>query len=156
MACSICSATTTSARRPRRGGCSDASGRSRACSAARRRAGRTVATVSLSRNGGPAVAVARHPRRAARAGLAVASGLVLAAAFPPVDLEFLGWVGLVPLLLACRGLGPRAAFAIGFLGGGAFYLPLPYWVAQTISAYSATPLAPAVPVRSLIVRVLPC
>ena len=115
-----------------------------------------MATVSLSRNGGPAVAVARHPRRAARAGLAVASGLVLAAAFPPVDLEFLGWVGLVPLLLACRGLGPRAAFAIGFLGGGVFYVAIVYWVAHTISAYSAIPVALAVPILLLMVSVLAC
>ena len=115
-----------------------------------------MATVSLSRNGGPAVAVARHPRRAARAGLAVASGLVLAAAFPPVDLEFLGWVGLVPLLLACRGLGPRAAFANGFLGGGVFYVAIVYWVAHTISAYSAIPVALAVPILLLMVSVLAC
>ena len=115
-----------------------------------------MATVSLSRNGGPAAAVARHPHRAARAGLAVTSGLVLAAAFPPVDLEFLGWVGLVPLLLACRGLGPRAAFANGFLGGGVFYVAIVYWVAHTISAYSAIPVALAVPILLLMVSVLAC
>src|SRR5207247_8703131 len=113
-----------------------------------------VATGSLSRNGGPARAVARGPRRAARVGLAVASGLVLASAFPPLDLEFLGWIGLVPLLRACRGLGPRAAFGTGWLGGAVFYLAIVYWVVHTISAYSAVPFALAVAVLLLMVRVL--
>ena len=115
-----------------------------------------MATVSLGRNGGPALAVARGPRRAARVGLAVASGLVLASAFPPLDLEFLGWIGLVPLLLACRGLGSWAAFGTGWLGGAVFYLAIVYWVAHTISAYSAVPFALAVAILLLMVSVLAC
>src|SRR5438477_619924 len=58
-----------------------------------------MATLSVSRNGGPGVAPVPARRGAVRLGLAVSSGLVLALAFPPLDLEFLGWIGLVPLLL---------------------------------------------------------
>src|SRR5439155_288489 len=84
------------------------------------------------------------------------SGLVLASAFPPLDLEFLGWIGLVPLLRACRGVGPRAAFGTGWLGGAVFYLAIVYWVVHTISAYSAVPFALAVAILLLMVSVLAC
>src|SRR5207244_875809 len=76
--------------------------------------------------------------------------------FPPLDLEFLGWIGLVPLLRACRGLGPRAAFGTGWLGGAVFYLAIVYWVVHTISAYSAVPFALAVAILLLMVSVLAC
>src|SRR3989442_4904174 len=99
-----------------------------------------MATLAVSRNGCPGVAPARARRGAVRIGLAVSSGLVLALAFPPLDLEFLGWIGLVPLLLAGRGLAPRAAFGVGWLGGAVFYLAIVYLVAHTIGAYSAVAL----------------
>src|SRR5438477_436608 len=115
-----------------------------------------MATLSVSRNGGPGVAPVPARRGAVRLGLAVSSGLVLALAFPPLDLEFLGWIGLVPLLRACRGLGPRAAFGTGWLGGAVFYLAIVYWVVHTISAYSAVPFALAVAILLLMVSVLAC
>ena len=115
-----------------------------------------MATLSVSRNGGPGVAPVPARRGAVRLGLAVSSGLVLALAFPPLDLEFLGWIGLVPLLLACRGLAPRAAFGVGWLGGAVFYLAIVYWVAHTIGAYSAVPFVLAVAILLLMVSVLAC
>src|SRR5207245_9827728 len=119
------------------------------------RAGR-LAAPSVRRNGAPGVAPARARRGGVRIGLAVSGGLVLALAFPPLDLEFLGWIGLVPLLLAGRGLAPRAAFGVGWLGGAVFYLAIVYWVAYTIGAYSAVPFALAVVILLLMVSVLAC
>src|SRR2546430_6027472 len=113
-----------------------------------------MATLSVSRNGGPGVAPVPARRGAVRLGLAVSSGLVRARPFPPLDLEFLGWIGLVPLLLACRGLAPRAAFGVGWLGGAVFYLALVYWGAHTIGAYSPVPFVLAVASLLLLVSVL--
>src|SRR5439155_1735861 len=74
--------------------------------------------VAVGSNGAAAVAVAeRHRRRGMRVLLAVASGMLLGASFPSLDLEPLAWIGLVPLLLAVAGLRPRAAFGVGWLAG---------------------------------------
>ena len=83
-------------------------------------------------NGAGAVQVAGgepvHPGLGWRTAMAVASGLFLAAAFPSVDLEPLAWIGLVPLLVAVRGCGPRRAFRLGWTTGFVFYLATTYWV----------------------------
>jgi apolipoprotein N-acyltransferase len=56
-------------------------------------------------------------------GWALLSGTLLGCAFPPVDAKWLGWVGLVPLLvLAMRGGPPRRLFVFGYLAGVAFFL----------------------------------
>lgn len=49
--------------------------------------------------------------------LAVLSGLLLAAAFPPFDLAALAWVAPVPLLTALDGAGVRRAAALGWIAG---------------------------------------
>ncbi|MEO5987968.1 MAG: apolipoprotein N-acyltransferase [Candidatus Eisenbacteria bacterium] len=66
--------------------------------------------------------------------LAAASGLVLGAAFLPVPLGFLGWFALVPLLGALErrveaGVGMRGLFALGYVGGLAFFLTGTHWLA---------------------------
>jgi apolipoprotein N-acyltransferase len=77
--------------------------------------------VAVGSNGAAAVAVGEQSwRPSVRLVLAVASGLCLAAAFPSLDLEPLAWVGLVPLLLAVRGLrpgAPRGRRGVGGAGG---------------------------------------
>jgi len=113
-----------------------------------------MAALALGPNGGPAAAVAPGGRPAVRVLLAVASGLLLGAAFPALDLEPLAWVGLVPLLLAGRGLRPRAAFGVGWLGGLVFYLATVYWVAYTITRYAAVPMPLAVASLLLMASVL--
>ena len=55
------------------------------------------------------------PPRRVRLGAAVLSGLLLASAFPPLDLGPLALVALAPLLWAWRDSGPRA---------GALYLAI--------------------------------
>ncbi len=103
------------------------------------------------------VAVAERPRRpGTRPLLAAASGVLLAASFPAPDLEPLAWIGLVPLLVAARGLRPGAAFRIGWLGGFVFYLATVYWVAYTIGSYTTVPFAVAVAILALMASILAC
>lgn len=69
-----------------------------------------------------------------RIAAAVASGLIVAGAFPPLDLTWLVWVGMMPLLWALWSLqGKRAGrygFAIGYLAGLAACLIQFNWVAS--------------------------
>jgi len=111
--------------------------------------------VAFGSNGASAVAVAeRHGRPSTRLLLAVASGLLLGLSFPSFDFEPLAWIGLVPLLLAGAGLRPRRAFGIGWLGGFVFYLVTLYWVAYTITRYTAVPFPVAVGILVLLAAVL--
>src|SRR5438067_1455514 len=115
---------------------------------------RAMATVAVSSNG-VKVAAAEQPGRGGFL-LAVAGGLLLAASFPALDLEPLAWVGLVPLLVAARGRRPRAAFALGWTGGLVFYLATVYWVAYTITHYTAVPLPLAIGILVLMASILAC
>jgi apolipoprotein N-acyltransferase len=117
-----------------------------------------MAQVAVGSNGATAVAAerARRPGRGLRVTLAVASGLLLAASFPSLDVEPLAWIGLVPLLFASRGLGVGGAFAIGWLGGLVFYLGTVYWIAYTIVHYTAVPLVAAVGVLLITAAALAC
>jgi apolipoprotein N-acyltransferase len=61
---------------------------------------------------------------------AVATGLLLAAAFPSLDLWPLAFVALVPLLLAVAARGPAAAFRLGWVAGFVFIGLHAQWVAM--------------------------
>ncbi len=65
-----------------------------------------------------------HTRLAA----ALLSGGLLFCAFPPVDLAWIGFGALVPLLLALRGARGRSGFLIGAVFGLAFFGPLIWWI----------------------------
>ncbi len=112
--------------------------------------------VAVSSNGVAAVAIAIGPRWSVRVLLAVVSGCCLAAAFPSLDCEPLAWVGLVPLLVAARGLRPRRAFVVGWLGGVVFYLATVYWITYTITRYTAVPFPLAAGLLVLMTSVLAC
>ncbi|KAB2348993.1 apolipoprotein N-acyltransferase [Actinomadura rudentiformis] len=56
--------------------------------------------------------------------LAIASGLVMWLAFPPIDLWPLTPVGVAMFTFALRGLRPRTASWLAFVGGAAFFLPV--------------------------------
>ncbi len=63
-----------------------------------------------------------------RAATAVAGGVVLFFAFPPAGLWFLAPPGVALLTLAVRGVRPRRAAWLGYLGGAAFLVPALTWV----------------------------
>jgi len=52
-----------------------------------------------------------------RVALAILSGLLLFASFPPLDLGWLAWIALTPLVLAIHRLPLRRAFGVGYLAG---------------------------------------
>jgi len=62
---------------------------------------------------------------------AVASGLLLALAFPRPGLALLAWVALVPLLLVAT----RRPFRCGFAAGLAFYAVLLYWLNVVMTSF---------------------
>src|SRR5687768_14839469 len=66
-------------------------------------------------------------QRRVRLAAAVLSGLLLAAAFPPLDLGPLALVALVPLLWAWRDAGPGSAALYGGAAGVAFFSVLVEW-----------------------------
>jgi apolipoprotein N-acyltransferase len=77
--------------------------------------------------------------RLRRFAAAVLSGLLLAAAFPPLDLGPLALVALVPLLWAWRGAGPVAAALYGGVAGIAFFAALVEW-SRYFGAVAVVPL----------------
>ncbi|SEG84956.1 apolipoprotein N-acyltransferase [Thermomonospora echinospora] len=81
----------------------------------RRRAARPTGRWARLRTGGRA--------GWARTLAAVAGGLVMWPAFPPLDVWPLAPVGVALLTLALHGLGPRAAAWTAFWAGAAFFLP---------------------------------
>jgi len=60
--------------------------------------------------------------------LAIASALLLALSFPDFDLEFLSWIGLVPLFFAIEAHRPTRAFLVSYLAGVIFFLSTIYWL----------------------------
>ena len=62
------------------------------------------------------------------AGLAVASAVLLALAFPPVEAGILAWVALVPLLAAPVPVTPWRRVAIGYLFGYAYFAVNLFWL----------------------------
>ncbi len=74
--------------------------------------------------------------RAPRWMLAAASGLLLATAFPRLNLEPLAWVALVPLLVAVRGKRPWPAAGYGWITGFCFFLCVLYWIAPTVANFT--------------------
>ena len=74
-------------------------------------------------------------------GAAALGGALLSLSQPSYDLWPLAWVGLAPLLMALRGRTPREAFAVAWTGWFVFSLLTLYWIAPTISNYTAIPTA---------------
>lgn len=61
--------------------------------------------------------------------LAGLSGILLILSFPSFNLFPLGWIGLIPLLIALQTTSSwKSAFLHGYLAGGIFFLGLVYWI----------------------------
>ncbi len=73
--------------------------------------------------------------------LSLLSGAILVLAFPKFHLEFLAWVGLVPLLWAIRKKTPVQAAFLGFLSGLVFYVGILYWIYNVLTEYGYLPAA---------------
>jgi apolipoprotein N-acyltransferase len=65
---------------------------------------------------------------AAPAALAAAAGLLLIAAFPPFDVDWLAWIALTPLVLALHRRSLRQAFGLGYLAGCVAFGGILAWI----------------------------
>ncbi len=68
-------------------------------------------------------------------GLALASGLLTALAFPKHNVSFLAWVALIPLLFVVTRSRPWRAFRMGLVAGLAFYGLLLNWIPDVPAHY---------------------
>ncbi|MEO3801891.1 apolipoprotein N-acyltransferase [Nonomuraea sp. B1E8] len=80
--------------------------------------------------GGGHAPAAGEPRRvlAARVAAAVAGGLALFAAFPPLDWWWLAPLGIALIVASLHGTRPRRAAWLGYVGAAAFLFPGVAWV----------------------------
>ena len=69
------------------------------------------------------------------AGLAGLSGLMLTASFSPIDLNWIAWISLVPLLISLEDKSLLVAFKLGLFTGLSHYLTLIYWIVVVLSHY---------------------
>lgn len=75
---------------------------------------------------------------------ALASGLVLWTAYPPVEQPAYAWIALAPLLLAVRKASSRReAFRLGYLSGLVFWLLNLYWMWRLLANNGPFPLVAA-------------
>ncbi len=86
--------------------------------------------------------------------LAVLGGLLVTAAFPKVDLDWMAWAALIPLLWLLRDVAPGEAFRRGLIFGIAHYASLLYWLVPTMVTYGHLPAALAIGILFLFASVL--
>ena len=67
--------------------------------------------------------------------LALLSGLLITASFPPLKTDWLIWISIIPLLIALEDTSPRTAFRLGIIAGLSHYISLIYWIINVISTY---------------------
>jgi apolipoprotein N-acyltransferase len=85
---------------------------------------------------------------------AAASGVLLTAAFPKIDLDGLAWVALAPLLWVLNGVRPGEAFRRGLVFGIAHFLTLLYWLVPTMVIYGHLPAYLGVAILFLFATIL--
>jgi apolipoprotein N-acyltransferase len=84
------------------------------------------------------------PNEWKRPGLAIASGLALAAAFPKIDLNLFAWVAFVPLFYAVEGQSLWHVFQYAWLQGLVCYVGSLYWVVIALHDFARVPAALAI------------
>ncbi len=75
--------------------------------------------------------------------LAVFSGVLLAVAFPALDLHLFAWIALLPLFLALRGKSVKHGFWLGWIAGIVYFAGTVYWVTNSVHFYGGVPIVPA-------------
>ncbi len=65
-------------------------------------------------------------------GVSLSSGLILILAYPPLDLGFLAWLALIPLLYSSLELSPLKAFCAGFIFALPFNLYLNLYLGKVL------------------------
>lgn len=71
--------------------------------------------------------------------LALGSGILYFLAFPGVDIWPLGFVALVPLIVALRGQSPRRGLWLGWVSGFAMTTTGFYWLLEMLRVFSGFP-----------------
>ena len=71
--------------------------------------------------------------------LIILSAIALAAAFPPIDLEFLAWIGMSSFFFALDGKNRKSGFFLGLLWGFIFFMGTIYWVVNSMVSYGGIP-----------------
>lgn len=84
--------------------------------------------------------------------VALASGVLLAAAFPLLDWSFIAWFALVPLFLVMS----RRPFLSGYAAGFGFFAAALYWLNIVMVTYGRLPLALSILAYLLLVSYLAC
>jgi apolipoprotein N-acyltransferase len=82
--------------------------------------------------------------------LSCISGLLLTAAFPDIELSWLAWIALIPLLISLDGRSPKSGFRLGFIFGIVHYLSLMYWLVHTLMTFGHLPVYLSVPLLFLL------
>jgi apolipoprotein N-acyltransferase len=72
--------------------------------------------------------MAAAPLLGVRCGGALLTAILLVLAFPTPDQGWLAWVALLPLFIACEGISPFGAAALGFLYGMAANIGIFRWL----------------------------
>jgi apolipoprotein N-acyltransferase len=67
--------------------------------------------------------------------LAGLSGLMVTGSFAPINLDWIAWISLIPLLISLENKSLSDAFKIGLLAGLFHYLTLIYWIVTVLSRY---------------------
>lgn len=89
----------------------------------------------------PAVPAGPYPLSARVAyALATLTGLLYFLAFPGIDIWPLGFVALVPLIIALRGQTPKRAAGLGWAAGFTMTMVGFYWLLEMLKTFSGFPL----------------
>jgi apolipoprotein N-acyltransferase len=75
--------------------------------------------------------------------LAVVSGLLLAAAFPKINISLLAWIALIPFFLSLRDQPVKNGFWLGGIMGVLYFAGTIYWVTNSVHFYGGIHIIPA-------------
>ncbi|MFC1884648.1 apolipoprotein N-acyltransferase [Thermodesulfobacteriota bacterium] len=67
--------------------------------------------------------------------LAILSGIILTASFPPGAFSFMAWIALIPLFLSLDKKSFAVSFKLGLIAGLTHYLTLIYWIMVVLGHY---------------------